>query len=80
MLPVTVVLDGMRSPVVIGATLGFCMLATLWFALVPALRHSRADVIDDLKGHAGEDAGRRRRRWLPRHPLVAAQVRCHWRC
>ena len=73
-LPVTLVLDGTRSPVVVGATLGFCVLATLWFALVPALRHSRADVIDDLKGHAGEDAGRRRRRWWPRHPLVAAQV------
>ena len=73
-LPVTLVLDGTRSPVVVGATLGFCVLATLWFALVPALRHSRADVIDDLKGHAGEDAVRRRRRWLPRHPLVAAQV------
>ena len=64
-LPVTLVLDGTRSPVVVGATLGFCVLATLWFALVPALRHSRADVMDDLKGHAG-----RRRRPAPA-PLVA---------
>jgi predicted permease len=73
-LPVTLALDGTRSPIVLAATLGFSLLATLWFGLAPALRQSGADVMDDLKGHAGEEAPPRRRRWLPRHPLVAAQV------
>jgi predicted permease len=73
-LPVSIVVDGAGSPMVVGVTLGFCVLATAWFALAPALRHSRADVLADLKGHAGEDPVTPRRRLLPRHPLVAAQV------
>ena len=55
-----------------GAAL-FSVLATLMFALGPALRHSRADVVTDLKLQAGQDAGRRAA-VLPRHPLVALQV------
>ena len=59
----------------------FCLLATIWFALGPALHHSRADVLSDLKAQAG-----RRRVGAP--PLVrAAAIRssprkwpCRWRC
>ena len=57
----------------VGATLGFCTLATLFFALGPALTLLRRDLIPDLQQNAGEDAARRRR-WLPRHPLVVAQI------
>jgi predicted permease len=74
LLPVTIVLEGTLSPALASATALFCMLATAWFALGPALRHSRADVVADLKPHAGDDVTRRRRRFVPRHPLVVAQV------
>lgn len=72
-LPVSMALDGLRSPLAGAATAGFCLLATLWFALGPALHHSRADVLSDLKGAAGADPAPRRP-WRPRHPLAAAQI------
>lgn len=74
LLPIAIVLEGALSPALTGATLLFCLLSTVWFALGPALRHSRADVLADLKPQAGEDVPDRRRRFLPRHPLVVAQV------
>lgn len=73
-LPITIVLDDSVSPALIVATLLFCGLATVWFALGPALRHSRADVLADLKPQAGEDVPDRRRRFMPRNPLLVAQV------
>ncbi len=74
MLPITIVLEGALSPAVIAATAFFCLLSTVWFALGPALRHSRADVLTDLKPQAGEDVASKRRRFLPRNPLVVGQV------
>ena len=74
MLPITIVLEGAVSPALIAATIVFCLLATVWFALGPALRSSRADVLADLKPQAGEDVSERRGRFLPRNPLVVAQV------
>ena len=59
---------------VFAATLTFCALATVFFALGPALKLSRGDVLRDLKEQAGEDAVRRRHRWLPRNPLIVAQI------
>jgi predicted permease len=56
------------------ATLGFCALATLFFALGPALKLTHADLVSDLKEQAGEDSAPRRHRWLPRNPLVVAQI------
>lgn len=73
-LPISLVLEGGLSPALIVATLVFCGLATVWFALGPALRYSRADVLSDLKPQAGEDAPERRRRFMPRNPLQVAQV------
>jgi predicted permease len=55
------------------ATFAFCLAGTLAFGLGPALKLSRAGAIDDLKEHAGEDAVRRRWRFLPRNPLVVVQ-------
>ncbi|HUE89786.1 MAG TPA: ABC transporter permease [Vicinamibacterales bacterium] len=73
-LPISIVLDSSMSPALVVATLGFCLLATIWFALGPALRHSRPEILPDLKPQAGEDLPERRRRFMPRHPLLVAQV------
>jgi len=73
-MPVAIFLRGGTDPAVFVATLGFCALATLFFALGPALKLTRADVITDLKDQAGEDSAPRRHRWLPRKPLVVAQI------
>lgn len=73
-LPVSIVLEGALSPALAIATLLFCGLATIWIALGPALRYSRADVMTDLKPQAGEDVPDRRRRFLPRNPLQVAQI------
>ena len=73
-LPVSIVLESALSPALVVATLLFCGLATTWFALGPALRYSRADVMTDLKPQAGEDVTERRRRFMPRNPLQVAQV------
>jgi predicted permease len=60
--------------VILGATLVFCILGTLCFALGPALKLSRAAVIGDLKQQAGEDVSRPRWKFLPRNPLVVVQI------
>ena len=39
-----------------------------------ALRHSGVDILGDLKQQAGEEPATRRRRFMPRHPLVALQI------
>ncbi len=73
-MPVAAVLRGSADPAVIVATLAFCTLATLFFALGPALKLTRPDLITHLKEQAGEDSAQRRRWWLVRNPLVVAQV------
>ncbi|HME00017.1 MAG TPA: ABC transporter permease [Terriglobia bacterium] len=73
-MPVAAVLREGIDPAVIVATLAFCALAVLSFALGPALKLTRPDLITDLKEQAGEDASPRRRWWRVRNPLVVAQV------
>ncbi|HVO12209.1 MAG TPA: ADOP family duplicated permease [Vicinamibacteria bacterium] len=73
-MPVAVFLRGGADPAVLMATLGFAVLAVLFFALGPALKLTRADLVADLKERAGQDAAPRRRRFLPRNPLVMAQI------
>jgi len=73
-LPVDVVWLSGPNPMMLGATLGFCVLGTICFALGPALKLSRTAVIEDLKLQAGEDAHRPRWKFLPRNPLVVVQV------
>src|SRR5947207_12985566 len=74
MFPVDIVWLSGPNPVILGATLVFCVLGTLCFALGPALKLSRTAVIGDLKQQAGEDAHRLRWRFLPRNPLVVVQI------
>ena len=73
-LPMDVVWLTGPNPMILGATLVFCVLGTICFALGPALKLSRAAVIEDLKQQAGEDAHRPRWRFLPRNPLVVVQI------
>jgi predicted permease len=72
-MPVAMFFRAGPDPAVFAATLAFCALATVFFALGPALKLSRSDVIRDLKEQAAEDASPRRR-WLPRNPLVVTQI------
>jgi predicted permease len=62
------------NPVMLGATLTFCVVGTLAFALGPALKLSRTAVMGNLKQQAGEDASRPRWKFLPRNPLVVVQI------
>jgi predicted permease len=74
MLPVDIVWMGGPNMAILLATLAFCLLGTLGFALGPALKLSRTAVVTDLKEQAGEDAVRRRWKFLPRNPLVVVQI------
>jgi predicted permease len=73
-LPIDIVWLSGPNPAILGATLGFCVLGTICFALGPALKLSRAGVIGDLKQQAGEDVHRPRWKFLPRNPLVVVQI------
>jgi predicted permease len=73
-MPFQIVWSTGANPAILAATFGFCLLGTLMFALGPALKISRSAVIADLKEHSGEDAMRRRWKFLPRNPLVVVQI------
>ncbi|MBA3963959.1 MAG: ABC transporter permease [Chthoniobacterales bacterium] len=74
MVPLDLVWHGGPNPALLGATLAFCTLGTICFALGPALKLSRGLVIGDLKENAAEDVVRRHWKFLPRNPLVVAQI------
>jgi predicted permease len=74
LLPLTLTLDGVSSPALVAGSIGFCLIATLGFALGPALKHSRTDILTDLKAQPGDDPAPRRWRFAPRNPLVSAQI------
>ena len=73
-LPIPLFFHGGFDLPIFAATLGFCVLATLFAALGPAQRLSRADANEDLKQQAGDPAPVRRLKWWPRHPLLVAQL------
>lgn len=62
--------------VVLGVTFLFCLFATLLFSLGPALKATKADLVNDLKQQVGEPAhvGRLNRFFAPRHLLVMTQI------
>jgi predicted permease len=74
LLPMDVVWLSGPNPMILFATLGFCVLGTICFGLGPALKLSRAAVIEDLKQQSGEDSHRPRWKFLPRNPLVVVQI------
>ncbi|MBL8204758.1 MAG: ABC transporter permease [Blastocatellia bacterium] len=60
---------------VLGATLGFSLLATLFFALGPALKTVRFNLNAELKESAGTNMqASRRRLFATRHVLVMGQI------
>lgn len=62
--------------VVVAATFGLCLVATLFFSLGPALRAARADLVHDLKGQGGDPAvaGSWNRFFSGRHLMVMGQI------
>jgi putative ABC transport system permease protein len=61
---------------VLSATFLFCLIATMLFSLGPALKATKADLVNDLKEQIGEPAriGRFNRFFAPRHISVMAQI------
>jgi predicted permease len=61
---------------VLAVTFLFCLLATMLFSLGPALKATKADLVNDLKQQVGEPAriGRLSRFFAPRHISVMAQI------
>src|SRR5581483_7982166 len=61
---------------VLSVTFVFCLLATVLFSLGPALKATKADLVNDLKQQVGEPArvGRFSRFFTPRHISVMAQI------
>jgi putative ABC transport system permease protein len=61
---------------VLAVTLLFCLVATVLFSLGPALKATKADLVNDLKQQVGEPAriGRFSRFFAPRHISVMAQI------
>ncbi|HEY2801773.1 MAG TPA: ADOP family duplicated permease, partial [Chthoniobacterales bacterium] len=74
LLPLDLVWASGPNPAILLATLLFAMLGTIGFALGPALKLSRGLIIGDLKENAAEDVVRRHWKFLPRNPLVVAQI------
>ncbi|MBI2813865.1 MAG: ABC transporter permease [Opitutae bacterium] len=73
-LPVPLFFHGGLDGAVFAATLGFCLLATLFAALGPALRLARANPHEELKQQPGGPRAVRRSPLWPRHPLLVAQL------
>ena len=70
------IVDLSPDAAVLTVTFLFCLLATLLFSLGPALKATRADLVNDLKQQVGEPAriGRFNRLFAPRHISVMAQI------
>ena len=70
------VLDLKPDATVLAVTFVFCVIATLLFSLGPALKATRADLVNDLKQSVGDPActGRLSRFFAPRHISVMAQI------
>ena len=61
---------------VLAVTFLFCLIATMLFSLGPALKATKADLVNDLKQQVGEPAriGRFSRFFAPRHISVMTQI------
>jgi putative ABC transport system permease protein len=61
---------------ILSITFLFCVIATMLFSLGPALKATKADLVNDLKQQVGEPArvGRFSRFFAPRHISVMAQI------
>jgi predicted permease len=73
-LPISLGVDLALTPSTLVGAAALSIAATLMFALVPALRHTGASVLTDLKQQAGDNQPGRRLSFMPRHPMLALQV------
>ncbi|HEY4281575.1 MAG TPA: ABC transporter permease [Chthoniobacterales bacterium] len=75
-LSFSVVVDLQPNVLILTVTFLFCLIATILFSLVPALKSTKADLVNDLKQQPGEPArqGRFSRFFAPRHISVMAQI------
>jgi predicted permease len=74
LLPVAISFQAGPDARVLAGTVAFCGLSTLFFALGPAWKLSRADVVPELKEQAGEMQKRSGGRFAARNVLVVGQV------
>ena len=73
-LPVSIDFSPAPDARIVVATLAFAVASTVMFALWPAIRLARTDVVPELKQQTGDHA-EGGRRWLSlRHALVVAQI------
>lgn len=72
----SIVLNLRPNAAVLAVTFAVCLVATLLFSLGPALKATKADLVNDLKEQAGEPArvGRLSRFFAPRQISVMAQI------
>jgi putative ABC transport system permease protein len=72
----TVIIKLRPDVTVLAVTFLFCLCATMLFSLGPALKATKADLVNDLKQQVGEPAriGRFSRFFAPRHISVMAQI------
>lgn len=72
----SLVLDLQPGLTVLALTFVVCLVATLLFSLGPALKATKADLVNDLKQQVGEPAhvGKLNRFFAGRHLLVMAQI------
>ena len=70
------IVDLSPDATVLAVTFLFCLVATVLFSLGPALKATKADLVNDLKQQIGEPAriGRFSRFFAPRHISVMAQI------
>lgn len=76
LVPLSMDFHGGADPRVLAATVVFCVLSVFVFALGPAWKLSRPDVVDNLKEQAGQDArgGNRYFVFGRRNLLVVGQI------
>jgi len=73
-LPVSIDYSPTPDARIIGATLAFAVASTVMFALWPAIRLAKTDVVPELKQQTGDYAEGGRRWFSLRHALVVAQI------
>jgi predicted permease len=73
-LPLTITFEPTPDMNVLMVATGLAVVATVLFGIGPALRSSRVDLVDDLKGSAASGVGVKTLRFSARNLLVVGQI------
>jgi predicted permease len=73
-LPLAIEFDARPDALIMAATAGFAILATMLFGIGPALKMSRADLVSDLKELTADNGRLLGRRLSGRNILVVGQI------